>query len=282
MKLLRLTRFTLMLLGLMMVMGDINGQMIKPESRGVKPMNGNPVKGTAATRVDYSSADKKIVGKFQMEGNYWMERNNQGVNKFTETGRDEWSVYLKDVSRAGVTVQLDLWVKKVICKPWNSKYIVTGAQGGHSTQASFPDPNAFYTIVARHSNRALDVPGASNENGKQIQQYNLHGNANQQFKFVPAGGGYFFIKVKSSGKYLDVAGANANNGAAIIQWTLHRGPNQQFKLANLGGGYYRIIAKHSGKAFDITGGINAKGNGVKLQQYSAVGGQNQHFRIKKR
>jgi len=78
------------------------------------------------------SLDRKIYGKFQIEGDYWVERNNRGVDKFREVGRDEWTVYLKDVSRDKVAVQLNLWEKKVIYKPENSKYIVTAAKGGYN------------------------------------------------------------------------------------------------------------------------------------------------------
>jgi hypothetical protein len=387
MKILKFSRLPLMLLGLLFLMSDLQGQVFgntESNTRAVTPMAGNPVKGWHATKVDYSSADRKIVGKFQMEGSYWVERNNQGSNKFTETGRDEWSVYLKDVARAGVTVQLDLWVKKVICKPWNSQYIVTGAQGGYTAPAqctamsgnpvkgtaatkvdycnannsikgnfklegnkwvernnqgtynfretgrdewsvylkddnrgtvvqldlwikkvkvggnpdytvtaatggytaaaAFPDPNAWYTITARHSGKSLDVPGASTADRVQLQQYPTHGGGNQLFQLQPAGGGYYYIKIKHSGKYLDVFGKNTANAALIVQHAYNGGTNQQFKLQDMGGGYYRIFAKHSGRVLDIDGGPGATATGILLHQWEAAssGGYNQHFRFDKR
>jgi hypothetical protein len=277
-------KLVLMTLTMLFMLGESNAQMVsgggKRAVKAVKEMSGNPVKGPQATKVEYMSSDRKIYGKFQIEGNYWVERNNQGVNKFRETHRDEWSVYLKDVSRANVTVQLDLWVKKVICKPWNSKYIITAAQGGYTPP--FPEPNAWYAIYARHSGRAIDIAGSNTAQGAKVMQWDFHGGPNQLFRLESAGDGYYFIRIKHSGKYLDVSGVSKENGAAIHQWPLHRGANQQFKLQNLGGGYYRIIARHSGRAFDIRGGEGAKANGVILQQWDAVGGKNQHFRFVKR
>ncbi|MBK9759177.1 MAG: RICIN domain-containing protein [Flavobacteriales bacterium] len=46
----------------------------------------------------------------------WVERNPTGAYNFTETGRDEWSVYLRDEARK-ISIQLDLYRKKVSMTP---------------------------------------------------------------------------------------------------------------------------------------------------------------------
>jgi hypothetical protein len=44
--------------------------------------------------------------------------------------------------------------------------------------------NGYFKFVARHSNRCLDVPGASTATGVQLQQYDCNGTAAQAFRLV--------------------------------------------------------------------------------------------------
>lgn len=45
-------------------------------------------------------------------GRNWVERNRDGVHRFKETHRDDWSVYLFDASR-GIRIQLDLHRREI-------------------------------------------------------------------------------------------------------------------------------------------------------------------------
>jgi elongation factor Tu len=42
---------------------------------------------------------------------------------------------------------------------------------------------------------------------------------------------------------------------------------------------YKLIAKHSGKCLDVIGGPGAVANGVRVQQYDYLGGDNQKWRL---
>jgi hypothetical protein len=44
--------------------------------------------------------------------------------------------------------------------------------------------NGDYKLVARHSGRCLDVPGASTGDGPQLQQYGCNGTGAQTFHLV--------------------------------------------------------------------------------------------------
>ena len=68
-------------------------------------------------------------------------------------------------------------------------------------------------------------------NGALIQQYDWLGGDNQQWQFVPSGGGYFRIVNKLSGKVLDDTGGSTQNGSQIQQWDWAGGDNQQWYLA---------------------------------------------------
>ncbi len=69
--------------------------------------------GENVTYVNFTQGGKEM-GRFIQVGNTaWREiGNNGGLHKFTEYGRDEWSVYLKDASR-NVYIQLDLHTNKI-------------------------------------------------------------------------------------------------------------------------------------------------------------------------
>lgn len=72
--------------------------------------------GWTACNVAFGHASGGVLGNFvQTNNTSWVEKNASGkaVFNFKETGRDEWSVYLKDSSR-GVNIQLDLHTKKVM------------------------------------------------------------------------------------------------------------------------------------------------------------------------
>ncbi len=69
------------------------------------------VNGLNVTTVEYGGAG---TGKYrQIQGKVWVlyTLNNVEVARLVETGRDEWSVYLRKAD--GTNIQLDLWTKEV-------------------------------------------------------------------------------------------------------------------------------------------------------------------------
>lgn len=128
---------------------------------------------------------------------------------------------------------------------------------------------------ARHSGKALDVAGWSQDNGAELIQWDHHGGVNQLFLIEPVDGVYFRIVAVHSGKVLDVAGGSYSDGARIIQWDWHGGDNQLFHFEHLGAGEYKITAKHSGKVLDVSGASTA--NGANVIQWTWHGGNNQRW-----
>jgi|GEM_PF-2784049 len=145
--------------------------------------------------------------------------------------------------------------------------------------SSYFEENEWYTIIAKHSGKCMDVSGKSIDNGVKIIQYDYRGGDNQLWKFKPIGNGYFQIIAKHSGKCLDVGSKSINNGAKIIQYDYLGGDNQLWKLDPVNNGYFRIIAKHSGKCLDVSG--MSIDNGVKIIQYDYWGGDNQLWKFLK-
>ncbi|MEZ4848473.1 MAG: RICIN domain-containing protein [Bacteroidia bacterium] len=133
------------------------------------------------------------------------------------------------------------------CKPATSE-----AQGGGDDESTFlPEPGKYYSIIARHSGKAISIDGASQENDANVLQFNFIKEPNQLFKFEDQGNGYYSIITKHSGKAISIQVASEEDGANVNQWHFVNVPHQLFSILDQGDGYHKIIAMHSGKAISI-------------------------------
>jgi hypothetical protein len=150
-----------------------------------------------------------------------------------------------------------------------------------NTSVVFPNgsfnSSAWYRIVCRQSNKALDVNGSSTANGGAIVQWDYWGGNNQQWKITSLGNGYFSIINRNSNKALDVNGGSTTAGTGIIQWDYSGGNNQQWRIVHMGFGYYEIINRNSNQSLDINGASTANGAGAIQWHYN--GGRNQQWQI---
>ncbi|GAB3654350.1 lectin [Glycomyces tarimensis] len=119
------------------------------------------------------------------------------------------------------------------------------------------------------SNRCLDVPDQSTENGTQLHIWDCNGGSNQQWTYTTAGE----LSVYSGGtrKCLDADGGGTADGTAAIIWTCHGGTNQRWSL-NADGS---ITSAQSGLCLDVSGAAIA--NGSQVQLWSCHGGSNQRW-----
>jgi endoglucanase len=137
--------------------------------------------------------------------------------------------------------------------------------------------SAWYRVVCRQGNKALDVNNSSTVNGGDIIQWDYWGSNNQQWKITNLGNGYFSIINRNSNKALDVNGSSTTGGAGIVQWDYSGGNNQQWKIVDMGFGYYEIINRNSGLSLDVNGGSAA--NGATIIQWPYGGARNQQWQI---
>ncbi|OQP57344.1 RICIN domain-containing protein [Niastella populi] len=153
--------------------------------------------------------------------------------------------------------------------------------GWGNTPVSFPqgsfNSSAWYRIVCRQSNKALDVNGSSTANGGAIVQWDYWGGNNQQWKITSLGNGYYSIINRNSNKALDVNGGSTTAGTGIIQWDYSGGNNQQWRIVDMGFGYFEITNRNSGQSLDINGGSTT--NGASAIQWPYNGGRNQQWQI---
>lgn len=153
--------------------------------------------------------------------------------------------------------------------------------GWGNTSISFPagsfNSSAWYRIVCRNSNKALDVNGSSTANGGAIVQWDYWGGNNQQWKITNLGNGYYSIINRNSNKALDVNGGSTTSGTGIIQYDYSGGNNQQWRIVDMGFGYFEVTNRNSGQSLDVNGASTANGGGVIQWPYN--GGRNQQWQI---
>nr|WP_127892280.1 endo-1,4-beta-xylanase [Streptomyces sp. S10(2018)] len=114
------------------------------------------------------------------------------------------------------------------------------------------------------SGRCLDVPDASTADGTQLQLWDCHSGANQQWAYTDAGE----LRVYGD-KCLDAAGSG--NGAKVQIYSCWGGDNQKWRLNSDGS----IVGVQSGLCLDAVGAGTA--NGTLIQLYSCSNGANQRW-----
>jgi lysophospholipase L1-like esterase len=149
--------------------------------------------------------------------------------------------------------------------------------GFTSTATAAVIPGTWYVITNEHSGLAVDIQARSTTNGAQAVLWTRNDAANQQFRFVDAGGGYYRIEARHSGLVLDVNAKSTANGADIVQWSSNGGTNQQWQLNEQSNGSYEIVNRNSGKALDNWEGATEPGS--RVSQYDRTGSAVQRWRL---
>ncbi len=90
--------------------------------------------------------------------------------------------------------------------------------------------DGFYLIQFQNGGRMLDVSGAKNDNGSNIQAWTRNDGSGQLWKVV-AEGDHFRFENLTGGKALDVSGRKINEkGANLHLWSQHNGISQDFQI----------------------------------------------------
>ncbi|PPS67427.1 MULTISPECIES: non-reducing end alpha-L-arabinofuranosidase family hydrolase [Streptomyces] len=122
------------------------------------------------------------------------------------------------------------------------------------------------TVRGAGSGRCLDVPGAGQTDGTNVQIWDCHGGTNQQWTLTDNNQ----LTVYGN-KCLDVPGHATTAGTRPVIWSCNGGTNQQWR-ANADG---TIVAVESGLCLDVSGGATA--NGTAVQLWNCNGGSSQKW-----
>jgi chitin-binding protein len=147
---------------------------------------------------------------------------------------------------------------------------------------AFAQFSGYYSIIARHSGKAVVVQNASTaENAAVVQfPYSSGGSTNDEWSIVSVTTGYYRVMARHSGKALAVSGASTASSAVLVQATYSAGgsSNDEWAVEDLGTGYFRFVNRNSGKVMDVKQGSTADNaviqqstsSGVNQQQYQLV------------
>lgn len=101
-----------------------------------------------------------------------------------------------------------------------------------------------FVLRARHSQRVIDIKGASKDDGVEAQQFGWHGVDHERFRIMDAGDGCYYLELVHSGKLLEVYGKNQDRGAAVKQYRNNRidhpdreNDHQRFRLVVASNGF---------------------------------------------
>lgn len=122
-----------------------------------------------------------------------------------------------------------------------------------------------YRIVTSISeSKALDVKGANNDDGTNIQIYSNLNDEKQTFDIEYIGDGFYTIFSHYTGKALDVSGDTYLSGTNVMVSRYHEGANQQWIVKPTEDGYYSIVARSNGLALDVAYAKNEDGANVQV------------------
>jgi hypothetical protein len=85
-----------------------------------------------------------------------------------------------------------------------------------------------YYLINAASGKVLGEPNFSSSNGTPIDQWQLNGGINQQWKLVPFQGNDLFVNA-TNGLVLGDPGYSRSNGTGVIQWQWNGGLNEQWQ-----------------------------------------------------
>jgi len=119
-----------------------------------------------------------------------------------------------------------------------------------NAKEKFDNPPAGYFFIksvqtGSENTGYWDQPGVPDnfDKGVNLLLNVKDGGADQQYRFINAGEGYFYIQSKNGG-LADVSGNRKDNGTSVMMWRGHGGSNQLFRFRYIGEGRWRIFAKN--------------------------------------
>jgi hypothetical protein len=139
-------------------------------------------------------------------------------------------------------------------------------------------PRGWLNIV--HSGKCVDVPNLSL--GTVLLQWQCHNAppaANQQWRFVHMGGGYYQIQSETTQGCLEVSGGGTSNGTPITYGFCGSSDIVLWRLERTGtDGSHQLRSKSSGKCLDVSAA--SFDNGARMQLWDCNAGQaNQSFHL---
>lgn len=139
--------------------------------------------------------------------------------------------------------------------------------------------DGIYRIAsALDNNMFVDVYGAKNANGTNVQLWNGHSGISQKFMVKYMSNGYYKIStLVDLNKVIDVEYSSDRNGTNISIFDDSQTINQQWIIKYTGNGYYSLISNCNGLYLDVYDSNNS--NGTNIQLWEKNNSKNQKFKF---
>lgn len=136
-------------------------------------------------------------------------------------------------------------------------------------------------LVARHSNKCMDVAANSSADGTTIQQYTCNGEGGQLLQLEALGGALYRIRHLSSGKCVDVDGGGFADNTNVQLYGCNGTTAQIFEAFPTSDGYFAFRRFDKGAnrhtCLDVYGGDGATADRVRVTQWSCTYNANQQW-----
>jgi GH43 family beta-xylosidase len=137
-----------------------------------------------------------------------------------------------------------------------------------------------YFIQAKNSGKVCGIVNNGTNNTDKVVQQSATDNASQKWVAFDLTNGYWkFINVRSV-RSMEIENTSLVDGGASEQFTFSNSDWQQWKVEPATTGFFKITNKGSGKVLDVNGGPSAIQEGVKIQQWTWLSGDNQQWSLR--
>ncbi|UYZ64491.1 RICIN domain-containing protein [Hymenobacter weizhouensis] len=136
-----------------------------------------------------------------------------------------------------------------------------------------------YRLLARHSNKALDVAYNSAESQATVWQHTVNGDGAQRWVLQLQSDGAYTLTHEGTSMCLDVQGNSADNGALVWQYTANGGDAQRWFIEPTTDGYVKLRHKGTDKVLDVLGGEDRLADGDRVGQWEYKGSRNQQWKL---
>jgi hypothetical protein len=140
------------------------------------------------------------------------------------------------------------------------------------------DTTYRYALVAMSSNKAIDVPSGSTNNGTTVQQFSPTNTDNQRFTIQKNGSNWKIAMKANTNKCIGPAGNGTANTTRIEIQDCNGGPAQDWNItADANTGAFQLKNVASNRCLDVSGASTA--DGAPMQLYDCQGQGNQRFKL---
>lgn len=135
----------------------------------------------------------------------------------------------------------------------------------------------YQIITGIDNNKVLDITGASNSSGANVEIWTNNKQTNQKFNVKYQGNGYYKITALNSGKAIGISEVGTGSLVDVKQYDVSDTFLQNWIIKSSGNGYYNIISACNGLYLDICN--SSSNNGTNVDAYAKNNNSNQKFKF---